>query len=505
MKLSDSGILHGHDRSVPLSESATPNSSGLPTCADLRRWLAVAHEQGLLAREPLHALLTAKEPPTDAEALMRTGTVGIVDALNLVSDAVWLVDDKLHIRMWNQRAEALTGHTAEEMVGTIWTGSAIDYAGQVSLPREQRTSLMSRCLAAGTPLTERGYLWNMGGDCIPVESRAMPLRDYSQQTIGAIEIVRDLSREVSLQSENEQLRRVTQTDALTQVLNRAAFERTLNEQVDSVNRRGTRCSLILLDIDFFKSVNDTFGHPVGDLVLKTFAKLLVQCTRPTDVVARYGGEEFAVLLPDCNLATAFERAERLRGEFPDLRLPELKGRGISASLGVTELQIGDTANAVVVRADEALYRSKERGRNRTEVAYAETAKQDNHEYSCSWTVSGPADLAMLKLSEVLRLTRAQNLQSEPGSVRFRIGRTSVLHRVGLRFGELPVEVHLSFARTHISERTQVQVGIKALVERPSAQEFHDRCCDILATLRSHLMADSTAPSHPTASNQIHQL
>jgi diguanylate cyclase (GGDEF)-like protein/PAS domain S-box-containing protein len=434
--------------------------------------------------------LSNEPQPTTAEKLMRTGTMGIVEALNLVSDAVWLVDDQLRIRMWNERAEALTGHSAQEMLGTVWNGATIDYVGQVSLPREQRKSLMTRCLAAGTTLTERGYLWNVRGDCIPVESRVMLMRDECQQTIGAIEIIRDLSREVSLQSENEQLRRVTQTDPLTQVLNRAAFERTLNEQVESVNRRGTRCSLILLDIDFFKSVNDTFGHPVGDLVLKSFANLLMHCIRPTDVVARYGGEEFALLLPDCNLATAYDRAEHLRAQFPSLRLSELKGRAITASLGVTEIQVGDTESSVVVRADEALYRSKENGRNRTEVAYAETTRQDDHEFACSWTISGPAELAMMKLTGFVRRWRAQPVQSDAGSVLFRIGKRSVLQRVGLRTGELPVEVHLSFARTHISERTQVQVAIRALVERPAAREFHNRCCEILATLRSYLMADS---------------
>jgi diguanylate cyclase (GGDEF)-like protein/PAS domain S-box-containing protein len=444
--------------------------------------------------------LTASDKPFEIETLMGNGSVGIAEALNLLSDAVWLVDNQLRVQMWNERAEALTGYAARDMVGTVWSGAAIDYVGQVSLPREQRTSLMTRCIAAGTPLTERGYLWNARGDCIPVESRAMPMRDATQQTIGAIEIIRDLSREVSLQSENEQLRRVTQTDPLTQVLNRAAFERTLNEQVESVNRRGTRCSLILLDIDFFKSVNDTFGHPVGDLVLKAFANLLVHYTRPTDVVARYGGEEFALLMPDCNLATAYDRAEHLRSEFPSLRLPELKGRAITASLGVTEIQLGDTDSTVVVRSDEALYRAKENGRDRTEVAYADTTKQDDHEYSCSWTISGPADLAMLKLSGFVQTWRAQNVESDPGSIRFRIGRPSVLQRVGLRVGELPVEVHLSFARTHISERTQVQVVIRALVERPAAQEFHTRCGQILATLRSYLMADSSGTAHSALDN-----
>jgi diguanylate cyclase (GGDEF)-like protein/PAS domain S-box-containing protein len=434
----------------------------------------------------------------DSKSLRSSGSVAAVEALNLVSDAVCMVDAQLRIRMWNERAESLTGIAAADMVGTIWNGTSIDYVGQVALPRDERRSLMSRCLAAGSPMTERGYLWNVTGDCIPVESRAMPVRDDSDRIIGAIEIIRDLSKEISLQSENEQLRRVNQTDPLTQVLNRHAFERMLKDLVDAVNRKGARCSLILLDIDFFKSINDTFGHPVGDLVLKGFARLLVQCIRPTDVVARYGGEEFAMLLPDCNLATAYERAEHLRAEFPTLRMPELKGRGITASLGVTEIQVGDTDSAVVVRADEALYRAKERGRNRAEVAYADTTRQNDHEYSCGWTISGTSELALLKLSGFLRDCRVQPLQVDPACFKFRIGRPSVLRLVGLRHGEMPVEVQMSFSRTHIGERTQVQVTIRALVGRPAAEEFHARCCEILAALRSHLMADATATPIPSS-------
>jgi diguanylate cyclase (GGDEF)-like protein/PAS domain S-box-containing protein len=444
--------------------------------------------------------LTQSGDSLDSAHPLRTGGVAIVQVLSLVSDAVCMVDSDLRILVWNERAETLTGFPSAEIVGKTWNNAWIDYAGQVSLPREQRRSLMTRCLAAGTLLTERGYLWNVRGDCIPVESRAVPVRDDSDHVLGAIEIIRDLSREFSLQSENEQLRRVSQIDPLTQVSNRTAFERFIKDQVDAVNRVGARCSLILLDIDFFKSINDTYGHPVGDLVLKAFANLLVQGIRPTDVVARYGGEEFAMLLPDCNLATAYERAERLRAEFPSLRLPELKGRGVTASLGVTEIQIGDSQGAVVVRADEALYRAKERGRNRTEVAYAEKATQNEHEYSCSWTISGTADLALLKLSGFVRVWRAQTLQSEPACIRFQIGKPSMLRRVGLRHGEMPVEVQLAFSRTHISERTQVQVAIRPLVGRPAAEEFHARCCEILATLRSHLMADSSAPQSDHAAS-----
>ena len=112
--------------------------------------------------------------------------------------------------------------------------------------------------------------------------------------------------------------------------------------------------MIICDIDRFKHINDTYGHPAGDEAIKSFAQLLKSGCRPGDLVARYGGEEFVVLCADCHNAAAAERAEQMRKNLARLPQPALGGNPITASFGVTEVQPGDTPDTMLRRADRAL-------------------------------------------------------------------------------------------------------------------------------------------------------
>ncbi len=139
----------------------------------------------------------------------------------------------------------------------------------------------------------------------------------------------------------------------------------------AAQRYGRKVSLLLCDIDHFKSVNDTYGHPVGDLVLKGVAKILAKEARTTDVVARYGGEEFAVILPETDLATARLAAERMRVIIecsPELAELALEAElSITMSFGVAELDLATESPKGFVRlADAMLYKAKQNGRNRVE-------------------------------------------------------------------------------------------------------------------------------------------
>ena len=170
----------------------------------------------------------------------------------------------------------------------------------------------------------------------------------------------------------EQLARI---DTLTGLCNRRAFY----EQGESLVRQALRydkpLSLILLDIDHFKAVNDAHGHAAGDLVLQALARVLLETPRQTDVAARLGGEEFALVLPETALADATNLAERLRARLADkVRVP-LNGGEIrfTASFGVAQCEERDTLDTVVARADAALYRAKEAGRDRVETARAPVA------------------------------------------------------------------------------------------------------------------------------------
>lgn len=161
-----------------------------------------------------------------------------------------------------------------------------------------------------------------------------------------------------LRSEVLALSRALRTDPLTGLWNRRFVEERLAQEA----RADRRTSVILLDIDHFKLVNDTYGHDVGDVVLRTAAQLFVGGVRTSDEVCRWGGEEFIVLCPGAPEPEAVQIAERLRECVAASEIPDL-GRAVTVSAGVAELAPGATAHTLR-RADQALYAAKRQGRNR---------------------------------------------------------------------------------------------------------------------------------------------
>ncbi|WP_370260071.1 diguanylate cyclase [Idiomarina sp.] len=165
---------------------------------------------------------------------------------------------------------------------------------------------------------------------------------------------------------NERLEHLVHTDALTQVWNRYHMEQTLEEEVKRCERHGRNLSVILLDIDHFKRVNDDYGHDVGDNVLKLISEALDKWLRSSDVFGRWGGEEFLIIAPETDLESAGQLAERLRRRLANLQFDKV-GQ-VTASFGVAELSRSESRNSLVKRADNALYQVKESGRNSVEVS-----------------------------------------------------------------------------------------------------------------------------------------
>jgi diguanylate cyclase (GGDEF)-like protein len=160
---------------------------------------------------------------------------------------------------------------------------------------------------------------------------------------------------------NERLERAATSDALTGLPNRLSFQSTLTRELRRAERYGSMFSLVMMDIDWFKRINDTRGHQAGDATLVEVARLLASAMRDTDLCARWGGEEFVVLLVGTPLAGAKIAAERLRKEIAD---GFSASGGVTCSFGVSEFRRGDGDASLVARADAALYRAKTTGRNR---------------------------------------------------------------------------------------------------------------------------------------------
>jgi diguanylate cyclase (GGDEF)-like protein len=158
-------------------------------------------------------------------------------------------------------------------------------------------------------------------------------------------------------------------DSLTGLFNRRHLMERLEMDIARYSRQHSRgVALCMVDLDHFKCINDSYGHPVGDQVLVEVGRCLVNSTREIDCVARYGGEEFIVLLDGLSEELALSTGERIRGQIQGLQIPGLEGQAMSVSIGIAYLKSGESPQNLIERADKALYLAKSDGRNRVITA-----------------------------------------------------------------------------------------------------------------------------------------
>ncbi len=169
---------------------------------------------------------------------------------------------------------------------------------------------------------------------------------------------------LKLKEAYRRIEELAELDELTGAYNRRCIMRMLGEEVARARRNGAPCSIALIDLDWFKRINDAFGHPIGDEVLRTFAITMFANIREFDRFGRYGGEEFLLVLPDTSTDGAAQILERLREIIADLDWSAFSpGMRVTISAGVTTLRPGETEDTFLARADGALYEAKARGRN----------------------------------------------------------------------------------------------------------------------------------------------
>ena len=213
---------------------------------------------------------------------------------------------------------------------------------------------------AGAPLkTREGF--NLGTLCVIDRTP----RTLSQRN-------RDLLADMAAIVVNEmELRRRVGTDALTGLYTRRFLDELGARELARARREFTPLTAAFIDADQFKSINDTYGHPAGDAVLRSFGPACKPALRASDLLARYGGEELVLLLPDTTLEQAAPVLERVRQQIAAMEIGPLQGRKVTASIGAAELIPQDVSIAdLLARADEALYRAKQSGRNRVELSRA---------------------------------------------------------------------------------------------------------------------------------------
>lgn len=180
----------------------------------------------------------------------------------------------------------------------------------------------------------------------------------NEKVSGALIIIDDITEKKKLE---EELQLLSYTDTLTGAYNRRYLIQKLEEEIDRTKRYGNEFSLILLDVDDFKKINDSYGHNIGDMVLKSIVKTIKERIREVDILARWGGEEFIIILPNTSVEKAVILSENLREKLSKINLPYVKK--VTASFGVAGYIKGDTVDSLIKRADDLMYKSKSEGKN----------------------------------------------------------------------------------------------------------------------------------------------
>ena len=209
------------------------------------------------------------------------------------------------------------------------------------------------------------FLRHKDGHRVPVLVRTGPLKDRAGQVVGGIELFTDLSNILANNSRVRELEQLALLDNLTQLANRTYLLREIEARFEEMRRYGIPFGLLFMDIDFFKRFNDTYGHDVGDAVLKLVANTFVANSRAFDVYGRWGGEEFVGVIRSIDAEDLVVLGNRMRVLVNQSFLMHDEARlGVSISLGATVAKPDDTAESLIKRADQLLYRSKKEGRNR---------------------------------------------------------------------------------------------------------------------------------------------
>ena len=197
--------------------------------------------------------------------------------------------------------------------------------------------------------------------------------DYVTKPFKPKELLARVNRELQLQELQSELKLLASTDPLTKLYNRRHFCKVSDHILDLAKRDKKELSVLMLDIDKFKSINDTYGHKVGDDVIIKLADKLKECQRKSDIICRYGGEEFLVLLPETSLEGAVTAAKNIREEIEKVSIGLDLGTNLrfTVSIGVSNVYIEkeDSLESAIKRADEALYEAKKSGRNRVCFKY----------------------------------------------------------------------------------------------------------------------------------------
>lgn len=326
-----------------------------------------------------HRLLGTTQDVTeryDNRRILREQGQWLRSILDGSTHAIIVTNQEGTIRLFNPAAEKLLGYRAEEVVGKA-TPALFHRSNEIEAHAQQLSRELGETVEVGfatfverarrglPEIDEWTYVRKDGSE-LTVNLSVFAMRNEQQEITGFTGFARDITEQLRVRRD---LERASLTDPLTGLYNRRHLNRTLQAEIDRSQRQHTTLAVILLDIDHFKAVNDTYGHACGDSVLRELANRCLQTLRGMDCACRLGGEEFLMLLPDTSSEQAQIVAERLRqlteGKAIDTAVGPIS---VTISLGVAGLIEGESGLQLLERVDEALYMAKREGRNQVSIA-----------------------------------------------------------------------------------------------------------------------------------------
>ena len=285
--------------------------------------------------------------------------------LDNIYDGVYFADRSRRITYWNKGAERISGFEGSEVIGRSCSENILVHVNSKGVNLCKNMCPLAKTIRDGKTRETEAFLHHKNGHRVPVAIRTTPLRDSTGKIVGAVEIFNDNSSQMALRQRFNELQEMALYDELTGIANRRYIEMNLKTRFGEMRRYGRIFGVLFIDIDHFKEINDTYGHDVGDRVLKMVADTLVNNLRAFDILGRWGGEEFVSVVVNVNEELLSSIAHRFRFLVEQSRLSvESVALRVTVSIGATLARPKDTVKTLMKRADRLMYRSKQLGRNR---------------------------------------------------------------------------------------------------------------------------------------------
>ena len=291
------------------------------------------------------------------------------EILDSLQDGIYFLNLDRSITYWNRGAEEISGYTAQQVLGKSCRDNILNHVNEQGVILCNEYCPMATTMQDGKSREAYVYLKHAEGHRVPVRVRATPLRDKSGQIIGAVET---FNKGVSPEQTERRIRKLQQTallDPLTAIGNRRHLESRLQASMTEYCENHVPFGLLFCDVDRFKDLNNTYGHNLGDRVLRMISQTLRANIRDSDTMGRWGGEEFLVILRNLDPHFLYVIGEKLRNlvRNSQLSLPDERIVSATISIGGTLVQDGDTIESLIDRADRLMYKSKTNGRNRLTI------------------------------------------------------------------------------------------------------------------------------------------